>query len=85
MPTERDIVTEARELLNQLTTGRRIRECELPELLSQARVSLRLLADECERLRRQVKQMVRDAREDALDAAAEARWQERQGEDYGTY
>lgn len=39
------------------------------------------LVKEIEALRRRL----REAQEDAKDIAAEARWQERQGEDYGSY
>jgi hypothetical protein len=49
-------------------------------------------ADAIEQLQRQVEQARRDAIEeqreaarDARAAVAEARWQERQGEDYGSY
>lgn len=54
-------------------------------LIARAPELLKTLADEVERLRQQVKQMERDAREDAHSAANKSRWQERQGEDYGTY
>lgn len=71
MPEQQDILIDARRLV--LTTT--------PEVSA----VLRQLADEVERLRKQIKTMQREAREDAIDAAAEARWQERQGEDYGSY
>lgn len=80
MPTETqqtDIVSEARELART--------PMEAHQFARRSRELLRQLADEVERLRKQIKTMQREAREDALDAAAEARWQERQGEDYGSY
>lgn len=46
---------------------------------------MREAANEIERLRSQLRQAERDAREDAISAAAEVRWQERQGDDYGSY
>lgn len=87
MPTEpRDIVVEARALLTKCAPSGKITngadaylfDMRAPELLRQ-------LCDEVERLRKQVKQMAQDARDDAEGAATEARWQERQGEDYGSY
>ena len=38
-----------------------------------------------QQLRRDLIDEQREARRDAIAAAAEARWQERQGEDYGSY
>lgn len=44
------------------------------------------LLQEVETLRATIKQMRLDARDDnSADIAAEARWKERQGEDYGSY
>lgn len=73
---QEDVVVAARKLLNTINKNARVRY---------AFKLLKSLADEVERLRKQVKQVERDAREDARGAAAEARWQERQGEDYGSY
>lgn len=42
-------------------------------------------ADRIEQLKRQLAQRERDAREDARGAAVEAAWQERQGDEYGSY
>ena len=42
-------------------------------------------ATEIDRLRAQVKEMAQEIRDTARGAADEARWQERQGEDYGSY
>jgi hypothetical protein len=38
-----------------------------------------------ERLKRNLKETEREAREDARSSAAETTWRERQGEDYGSY
>jgi predicted nucleic acid-binding Zn-ribbon protein len=53
---------------------------------------IREAAEEIERLQRQVAQLRRDIRENERDvreerrgAAVEASWQERQGDDYGSY
>lgn len=76
MPTEPlDIVVEARTKLAKPNYGMGKRNREL----------MTKLCDEIERLRKQIKQMAQDARDDAEGAANEARWQERQGEDYGSY
>lgn len=58
---------------------------KIAKLYARAPELLKTLADEVERLRKQVKEMERDAREDAQSAATESYWQERQGEDYGSY
>ena len=41
--------------------------------------------NEIKRLRAQVKDMAQEIRDTARGAADEARWQERQGEEYGSY
>lgn len=43
------------------------------------------LAFDVAKLRQQLKDAERDAREDRQSAATEAMWSERQGEDYGSY
>lgn len=54
--------------------------------------AMRDAADEIERLNARIVQMrrehneeMRDAARDARESVAEARWQERQGEEYGSY
>ena len=42
-------------------------------------------ASEIDRLRSQVKEMAQEIRDTARGAADEARWQERQGGEYGSY
>lgn len=54
-------------------------------LLVRAPELLRQLADEVERLRRQVRQIAQDAYEDTQASANEAYWREVQGEDHGSY
>lgn len=48
---QKDLVTEARELLAKMPDGARIREAYLAPLLSESRLLLRQLSDEIERLR----------------------------------
>lgn len=83
MPTEpmKDLVTEARELLETHS----IVAMRVDKPYKEIRPLIAGLCDEVERLRQQVKQMAQDARDDAQAAANEARWSERQGEDYGSY
>lgn len=50
------------------------------EPVSQRQLTMLLTA-----ARGRIKELERDAREDARSAATEARWQERQGEEYGSY
>lgn len=42
-------------------------------------------ADRIEQLKRELREARADARDAAAGAATEARWQERQGEEYGSY
>ena len=58
---------------------------KIPDQDFKARDLMRKAANEIDRLRKQVKEMAQEIRDTARGAAAEARWQERQGEDYGTY
>lgn len=58
-----------------------VRRTQLDDLQSQ----LEQLRAENERLKLRITQMERDARDDAAAASSEARWQERQGDDYGSY
>lgn len=46
---------------------------------------LKALSKKIEAQRKRIAQLERDAREDARGVATEVRWQERQGEDYGSY
>lgn len=54
-------------------------------LIARAPELIRQLADEVERLRRQVRQIAQDAYEDTQASANEAYWREVQGEDHGSY
>lgn len=121
MPSERDIVAEARELLSaatpepwravayvgkeprHITAGKFTEEtpiatpenpnglvafADLPtnaQLIARAPELLRALADEVERLRKQLVTAAQDARHDAQAAADEAYWRDKQGDEYGSY
>lgn len=48
-------------------------------------ILIRDAAAEIRRLRRALKEAEREARDAAIGAASEARWQERQGDEYGSF
>ena len=56
-----------------------------PEMLATKEMLIGIQAREIESLKRQLKQMIQDAKEDAKAAASESRWLERLGSDFGGF
>lgn len=73
--SEKDIVKEAREMADD----------HRYDIQPHVRATLGALADEVERLRKQLVQTTQDARYEAQAAADEAYWRDKQGDEYGSY
>lgn len=81
MMTEKRLV----EIENCLREPRDFLECSHESVISECVIEIKRLREEGMKLRRRIRTMEQDAKEDARTTATEASWKERQGEEYGSY